>query len=63
MPKYNHSFEEDEDGTLWEHWTNKDGTEHTVREVWEDDEEENDESYAAQDYYDSRPWGPDNNGY
>ena len=29
----------------------------------EDDFDENDESYAAQDYIDSRPWGIDNNGY
>lgn len=29
----------------------------------EDDYDESDESYAAQDYIDSRPWGLDNNGY
>ena len=28
-----------------------------------EDIDEDDESYAAEDYYDSRPWGDDNNGY
>lgn len=33
MPKYNHSYEEDENGTLWEHWTNRDGNEHTYNMI------------------------------
>lgn len=29
----------------------------------EEDEDPNDESYGAEDYYNSRPWGPNNDGY
>jgi len=42
MPKYNHSYERDEDGMLWEHWTNRSGTEHTHVQLEFDDD----------DYYD-----------
>ena len=40
MPKYNHSYEE-VDGTLFEHWTNRSGREHTYVPLddYDDDDE------------------------
>jgi len=47
MPKYNHSFEES-DGVMYEHWTNRAGTEHTWKELPDyDDSEGGDEGCAA----------------
>ena len=37
MPKYNHSYELI-DGDLFEHWTNKSGTDHTLVQVDDDDD-------------------------
>ncbi len=37
MPKYNHSYEEI-DGELFEHWTNRSGTEHTMIQLSSDDD-------------------------
>ena len=40
MPKYNHSYEEDDDGMLWEHWTNRDGNEHTWIQLGSNDDDD-----------------------
>lgn len=47
MPKYNHSFEEDENGTLWEHWTDRSGHTHTWIELGDDDDDDIPEGCAA----------------
>lgn len=35
----------------------------TIDFFGDDEESEDDESYAAEDYYSSRPWGKDNDGW
>ena len=35
---------------------NSEEEEHIIDWPWEEDEDESDESYAAEDYYSSRPW-------
>lgn len=42
MPKYNHSYEEDDDGMLWEHWTDRSGREHTYIPIGGDDYDDDD---------------------
>lgn len=43
MPKYNHRYEEGDDGNLYELWTDKSGRELTIREVDSyDDDDDND---------------------
>ena len=42
MPKYNHSFEEI-DGTVYEHWTNRDGNEHTYIGIGSTDDDDDDD--------------------
>lgn len=47
MPKYNHGYEEDENGTVWEHWTNRAGNEHTWVELGDEDDDDMPEGCAA----------------
>ena len=42
MPKYNHSYVEDEDG-LWEHWTDRSGHDHRYVLLSFDDDNCNDD--------------------
>ena len=46
MPKYNHSYELI-DGDLYEHWTNKSGTDHTLVQVADGDDRDSDAGCRA----------------
>ena len=53
-------------GKAWD-WLHDDDDHPIHHESWpwdeiDDEEIEDDESYAAEDYISSRPWGDDNNG-
>ena len=47
MPKYNHRFEEDEDGNLFELWTDKSGSETHIVEISSDDDDDSEEDCCA----------------
>lgn len=43
MPKYNHRYETDDDGNLFEVWTDRSGQDITARQISSDDDDDSGE--------------------